>query len=53
MYGSDDGHASRRDRWVAPAPPQNQNIENNPMHSREPIEKKGAVGMIGLSEKRI
>jgi hypothetical protein len=53
MYGSDDGRASRRDRRVAPAPPQNQTIENNPMHSREPIEKKGAVGMIGLSEKRI
>ena len=54
MYGSDDGRANRRDRkGCRPRRPNTKPIENNPMHRREPIKHKGAVGIIGLSEKKI
>ena len=36
---------------AGPAP--NKNIENNPMHSREPLAKKGVAGMDALTRKNI
>jgi hypothetical protein len=44
--------ADRDSRKADPVPP-NKNTENNPMHSKEPLEKKGAAGVDVLPTKTI
>jgi hypothetical protein len=43
--------ADRDSRKADPVPAAKQNIENNPMRRKEPLEKKGVAGMDARPQK--